>query len=269
MRILPILLLMILPLFLNGQNREYYDCLFNNKDDNGCNYIATSNNADTITNKYFNCINVHLKTITYLNRPGLPPINWGPKIIMNYNGSIYSTGNYYNNKKHGVFITKRRDSLTIIQIYKLDTLKEYIEINSIGDTTDHYKYKSKNKIYLKRGPSALNSDSIIKLKPMPSKPPKFNGNFENYLANNLIYPKKAAKQNICGIIYLRFVITKTGEITNVRIEEGPTNDPILEKAAIEFIKTTNNLWSPAEDNGIAIDMETKLPITFMITESDY
>jgi protein TonB len=81
-----------------------------------------------------------------------------------------------------------------------------------------------------------------------------------YLAQ-ISYPEESAEQGIQGTVYIRFVVTKTGAVSNVQAIRGP--DPKLEEAAIEHVKKMPT-WRPGRQRGKAVNVWYTVPIKFQL-----
>jgi TonB family protein len=86
-----------------------------------------------------------------------------------------------------------------------------------------------------------------------------------YLDDNLIYPYTAMINGIEGTVYIRFVVEKTGEITNVAILRGV--NPELDKASI-FIVSNMPKWTPGRQNGTSVPVYFTLPIHFTLNNKN-
>jgi TonB family protein len=71
------------------------------------------------------------------------------------------------------------------------------------------------------------------------------------------YPAEAAEKAIQGQVWVKFLISETGDIENV---EAISGDPILAKAAIEAAKKWK--FKPFIKNGQPVKVSTKLPFDF-------
>ncbi len=92
--------------------------------------------------------------------------------------------------------------------------------------------------------------------------PQFPGGEDSlkmFIAKNTNYPKEAANINIQGKIYIRFVVTSTGEIDKVSVIRGV--DPILDKEAIRVVKLLPK-WIPGKQRGKAVNVWYTVPIEF-------
>lgn len=94
--------------------------------------------------------------------------------------------------------------------------------------------------------------------------PQFPGGIKNlmeYLSDNLKYPEAAKKANIEGRVFVSFVVTKTGEITDVKILKG-----IGYGADEEAVRVVERMprWTPAEQDGQKVNVKYNLPINFQL-----
>lgn len=94
----------------------------------------------------------------------------------------------------------------------------------------------------------------------PAKFPGGNKKRIIFLAENLVYPKKAKEFDKDGTVFVHFNIEKDGSITNIfcPIEKGYN----LEHEAVRVIRLMPN-WIPAKYNGEAVRSKHVLPVKFM------
>lgn len=96
------------------------------------------------------------------------------------------------------------------------------------------------------------------------KMPSFPGGetaMQEYVADNLKYPESAQKASIQGRVTIRFVVGKTGEITDVAAIRGI--DPECDAEAVRVIKSMPN-WTPGKMNGENVPVYYTLPIVFRL-----
>lgn len=84
-----------------------------------------------------------------------------------------------------------------------------------------------------------------------------------FIADNLQYPEAAKAKKIQGFVVVKFVVTKTGEIGEVKIVRSKDLD--LDKEAVRIVKSLPN-FIPGKLNGEVVDMWYTLPITFKLQE---
>lgn len=82
-----------------------------------------------------------------------------------------------------------------------------------------------------------------------------------YLAS-IPYPAIAKENDIEGSVFIRFVIDKSGNVTNVQIAKG--TDKILNEAALKHVKKMPN-WTPGKQRGKAVKVQYVVPIKFRLS----
>lgn len=94
--------------------------------------------------------------------------------------------------------------------------------------------------------------------------PEFPGGMKElseYLGKNLKYPEAARKANAQGRVFVNFVVTKTGEITDINLLKG-----IGYGADEEAMRVVAQMprWKPARQNGQVVNVRYNLPINFQL-----
>lgn len=97
--------------------------------------------------------------------------------------------------------------------------------------------------------------------------PEFQGGMKElgeYLQNNLRYPASAQKVNAEGKVFVSFIVTKTGEITDVKLLKG-----IGFGADEEAMRVVQSMprWKPGSQNGQSVNVRYNIPIKFQLEES--
>ena len=82
-----------------------------------------------------------------------------------------------------------------------------------------------------------------------------------YIQKNLKYPPVAMENNIQGRVVVQFVVTKTGQIGEVKVARG--RDPDLDKEAVRVVKSLPD-FIPGKMNGQSVNVWYTLPITFKL-----
>lgn len=84
-----------------------------------------------------------------------------------------------------------------------------------------------------------------------------------YLAQHLQYPETAAKNGTQGNVIVQFVVTKTGEIGEVKVVRSLSADCDIEaKRVVESLPN----FIPGRQNGQAVNVWYTLPITFKLPQ---
>lgn len=114
---------------------------------------------------------------------------------------------------------------------------------------------------------------IVQEKPVEEKPfvtveqmPSFPGGemeMQKFIAENLKYPVVAQESGIQGRVTIRFVVTKTGAISDVTVIRGI--DPSCDREAVRVVKTMPK-WIPGKQNGLNVPVYFTLPIVFRLKQ---
>ena len=98
------------------------------------------------------------------------------------------------------------------------------------------------------------------------KMPEFTGGSEElyeYLAKNIIYPKKAKKKKIEGTVYVTFVVNEMGKIENCRILRGIGYG--CDDEALRVVKAMP-AWTPGMQRGKPVKVQFNMPLKFVLGE---
>lgn len=86
-----------------------------------------------------------------------------------------------------------------------------------------------------------------------------------FIVENLKYPVEAQKAGLQGRVTVRYIVNKTGEISNITVIRGV--DPSLDAEAVRVIKAMPN-WVPGKQNNIEVPVYFTLPIVFKLKADD-
>ena len=76
-----------------------------------------------------------------------------------------------------------------------------------------------------------------------------------------VYPAEAKKAKIQGTVVLNVKIGKDGAVENLKVASGPK---VLQRSALDAVRQWR--WKPYEVDGKAALVETKVQITYSLTE---
>lgn len=82
-----------------------------------------------------------------------------------------------------------------------------------------------------------------------------------FLAKNIKYPKTAKKNNVEGIVYVKFVVDENGNVKNPVIIRGIGAG--CDEEVIRVVKKMPK-WKPGEINGVKIEVYYTLPCKFSL-----
>jgi len=109
---------------------------------------------------------------------------------------------------------------------------------------------------------------IVEEKPFTTveQMPQFPGGEEElmkFILGNLRYPSVAKEVGIEGRVIVRFVVSKTGEVTNVEILRGL--DPSCDKEAKRVVSMMPK-WIPGKQNGRSVPVYFTIPIVYRLAK---
>ena len=102
----------------------------------------------------------------------------------------------------------------------------------------------------------------------PDEMPVFPGGdaaLMNFLAQNINYPPSAVDNNIEGKVMVQFVVTRTGEIGEVKVVRPV--DPELDAEAVRVVKLLPK-FIPGEMDGKPVNVWYILPVSFKLAEDE-
>jgi len=82
-----------------------------------------------------------------------------------------------------------------------------------------------------------------------------------YVAENTKYPIPALEGGIEGTVYIRFVVTRNGNIGDAKVMRGA--DPLLDEEALRVVKTLPK-WTPGKINGTPVNVWFIIPVKFKL-----
>lgn len=86
-----------------------------------------------------------------------------------------------------------------------------------------------------------------------------------FIKSRTIYPEDAKRQKLTGTVYVQFVISETGKVTNVEIVKGKELNPSCDAEAIRVIKSLPD-FSPPRQNGVPRKLKKIQRINFTLAD---
>lgn len=147
---------------------------------------------------------------------------------------------------------------------------DHIEsINVLKDASATGKYGDKGQngvieiIRKKEQPNSSKNAVFTQVEEMPEYPGGL-GALRKYLAMNVKYPAEAQRNGIQGKVFVSFVVTRTGLVSNAKITRGVA--PSLDREALRIVQSMP-AWKPGKQNGKTVDVEYTLPIIFNLQDN--
>ena len=89
-----------------------------------------------------------------------------------------------------------------------------------------------------------------------------NQGIMEHIINKLVYPKDAQQAGIEGTVIVKFVIDKTGQVSETKVMKGPD---ALAKAAESVVRSLPG-FTPGLQNDKPVNVELVLPIRFTLSD---
>ncbi|MGC9355887.1 MAG: TonB family protein, partial [Mariniphaga sp.] len=197
-------------------------------------------------------------TENYLRKSGLPP-----------------SSTLIDTSTEPLYIVDGKPTENISQLPPDDI--ESISVLKNASSTALYGSKGKNGVILittkSKSYDYLN-DNAQNVRPLPreglknpDEMPKFPGEeigLKEFINNSIVYPERARKNGINGTVYVEFVITKSGKVTDAKISRGV--DPNLDKEALRVVNTMPP-WRPGRKDGKLVDVSYTVPVDFVLKDA--
>lgn len=87
-----------------------------------------------------------------------------------------------------------------------------------------------------------------------------NSVINQYLYNNIKYPEKSIDCCIQGTEVVKFTVLTDGTLEGIEVINSIC--PEIDEETVRILKTTDGMWIPGKENGLPINMEKELLITF-------
>lgn len=96
----------------------------------------------------------------------------------------------------------------------------------------------------------------------PEVRPRFTGGdkaFAEYLRRSIHYPAQALQRRISGRVYVNFILSAQGRVTDAHVISGPGNGLNDEALRLVWLMPP---WEPALSNGQPVRVACTVPISF-------
>jgi periplasmic protein TonB len=129
---------------------------------------------------------------------------------------------------------------------------------------DDFSWKDDSKSFSEKKEELEPADSEAVMS--PEEMPMFDGKdalsaFRDYMAKNLKYPENVEILHVQGIVYVQFVVERSGKLSNIRILRGV--HPDIDNEVVRIIKSSP-AWTPGKQKGKLVRVAYTFPIVFQI-----
>lgn len=184
--------------------------------------------------------NVLLQEINYIKEN-----KSGRYFFKNLSTKRVQIGEFEKDKQAGIWYTNDLEGNNIyFDVYSAPDVFEgrYAEIPYEGEKTD-----------------VIPGSNIIIEEPVY---PGGMGMWNQFLRENLKYPREASRKKIQGRVGVKFFVKSDGSIENIRVGESSDNS-FLDDEALRVVEASKK-WVPAQQNGYPIDRDFMIRIIFRL-----
>ena len=105
-------------------------------------------------------------------------------------------------------------------------------------------------------------DKIFMVVEDQPEPPGGMGAFMGYLAKNIKYPAQAKRLDIQGRVFVQFVVSKTGELTDIKVVKGIGGG--CDEEAVRVLQAAPK-WKPGKQRGRPVKVNMTIPVRFKLS----
>lgn len=145
------------------------------------------------------------------------------------------------------------------------TKELWYEDGKLAETKDMLQLKQKSDAMAaaRKKDSTGSGDKIFTKVEIESAFPGGPAAWLTYLNKNLHYPDKAVKDRIQGMVIIAFVVDKQGHVPPGKVFVDRSVEYSLDQEALRIILTSHD-WTPAVQNGRAVNSYKKQPVVFRL-----
>jgi protein TonB len=143
------------------------------------------------------------------------------------------------------------------ELSSFDDLAKSANTGSV-DTTAKVEYKIEDESQKQKIVDQVYESFAIQEKPIF---PGGDAELIRYVAEHTKYPVIAQESGIEGTVYIRFVVTKSGDVGQASVMRAV--DPNLEEEALRVVKNLPR-WSPGKNNGDPVNVWFIIPVKFKL-----
>ena len=105
------------------------------------------------------------------------------------------------------------------------------------------------------------ADEIFMIVEESATPKGGYAEFYKYIRDNLYYPSRAKRMGIEGKVFVQFVVSEDGTLSQVQAIKGI--DTECDKEAVKVVRNAP-AWNPPRQRGVAVKQRVSLAITFRL-----
>lgn len=185
------------------------------------------------------------------------------------NGILQEEG-YYKRKDNSIKHGEIKEyycngNIKYIKNYKNSLLDgEVIGYDSTGTVRRRDIYKSDELITGKCYTSTGKDTTYYPMIVYPTFKGENRSAINKFIGREINYPMEAMQNGMQGDVFVNFIITKEGQVCNIKIVYSNVLGDLLELEALRIIKQSSKYWQPGYIEGVKADIALTVPVTFRL-----
>lgn len=151
----------------------------------------------------------------------------------------------------------------LIEVPNQEEIKEEIQFVFDVEVTEDMKLKEAPILEIKATIETEDVDQIFTIVEDKATPKDGLVEFYNYVNSSISYPAAAKRMGVQGKVFVEFIVSRTGELTDIHTVKGIGAG--CDEEAERVIKGSPP-WNPGKQRGRAVRQRMVLPITFKLAD---
>jgi periplasmic protein TonB len=149
----------------------------------------------------------------------------------------------------------------LIEVPNQEKIKDEIQFIFDVEVTEDMKVKEAPILEIKAVTETEDVDQIFTIVEDKAEPKDGLAEFYKYVNSSISYPAAARRMGVQGKVFVEFIVSRTGELTDIHTVKGIGAG--CDEEAVRVIKGSP-AWNPAKQRGKAVRQRMVLPITFKL-----
>ena len=163
-----------------------------------------------------------------------------------------------------MFSANRKSHTTAEPQHDLMQWAHLLVVSNCEDKSEQSAFYSEKPLNMQAEFQLVTQDGKEKNTDIDDELPSFPGGdakLREWIKKNMKYPSYAKNNGIEGQVLVVFIVEKDGSISNAEVSWGV--DPSLDQEALRIVNKMPK-WKPGTQNGVAMRVKYRLPITFTL-----
>jgi len=144
-----------------------------------------------------------------------------------------------------------------------EAIIEDLKVNLDVEMTEDTKIQDLNIDFTAEPIEAEKVEEVFTIVENYPKPVGGMSAFYSYVGDEIVYPHTARRLGISGVVFIRFVVEKNGQITNVEVARGIGAG--CDEEAVRVLKNAP-AWEPGNQRGRPVRVFMTVPIRFILKD---